>query len=70
MAVVRGIAFNTNDIDFVLEGYELKGDDIMSKLPPHSVEKYEVVKRRGLGEYVISKCCAPTGEWRGHVFTV
>ena len=30
MTVVRGIVFNTNDIDFVhvLEGYELKGDHI------------------------------------------
>ena len=61
MAVVRGIAFNNNDIDFVLKGFELKGDDIMSQLPPQSVERFEVVKRSGWG-FIISKPYAPTGE--------
>ena len=61
MAVVRGIVSNANDIDFVLGGSELKGDDIMSQLPPQSVERFEVVKRRGWG-FIISKPCAPTGE--------
>ena len=61
MAVVRGIAFNNNDIDFVMEGFELKGDRIMSQLPPQSVERFEVVKRERQ-EYIISKPCAPTGE--------
>ena len=58
---MRGIAFNNNDIDFVLEGYELNGDDIMSQLPPQSVERFEVVKRRER-EFIISQPCAPTGE--------
>ena len=61
MAVVRGIAFNNNDIDFVLKGYELKGDDFMSQLPPQSVERFEFVERRTRG-FIISKPCAPTGE--------
>ena len=61
MAVVRGIAFNNNDIDFVLEGYELNGDDIMSQIPPQSVERFEVVERSGR-LFIISKPCAPTGE--------
>ena len=58
---MRGIAFKTNHIDFVLEGYGLKGDDIMSQLPPQSVERFEFVKRSGK-EFIISKPCAPTGE--------
>ena len=61
MAVVRGIASNNIDIDFVLEGFELKGDDIMSLLPPQSVKRFETVERRGRG-FIISKPCAPTGE--------
>ena len=61
MAVVRGIAFNTNDIDFVLDVYEPGGDHIMSQLPPQSVERFEFVKR-GAREFIISKHCAPTGE--------
>ena len=58
---MRGIAFNNNDIDFVLEKYELNGDDIMSQLPPQSVERFEFVERRRRG-FIISKPCAPTGE--------
>ena len=58
---MRGIAFNNNDIDFVLEKYELDGDDIMSQLPPQSVERFEFVERKGL-EFIISKPRAPTGE--------
>ena len=58
---MRGIAFNNNDIDFVLEEYELKGDDIMSQLPPQSVERFEFVERMGQG-FIISKPRAPTGE--------
>ena len=61
MAVVRGIAFNNNDIDFVLEGDDLLVDFIMSQLPPQSVERFEVVERLGCG-FIISKPCAPTGE--------
>ena len=58
---MRGIAFNNNDIDFVLKKYELNGDYIMSQLPPQSVERFEVVKRMG-SECIISKPRAPTGE--------
>ena len=58
---MRGIAFNNNDIDFVLEGYELNVNDIMSQLPPQSVERFEFVERRKRG-FIISKPCAPTGE--------
>ena len=63
---MRGIAFNNNDIDFVLEGFELNGDDIMSQLPPRSVERFEFVERRILDSmtwvFIISKPTAPTGE--------
>ena len=66
---MRGIAFNNNDLDFVLEGYELNGDDIMSQLPPQSVERFEVFERmewnlrilRKRG-FILSKPCVPTGE--------
>ena len=58
---MRGIAFNNNDIDFVLRGNELNGDFVMSQLPPQIVERFEFVKRRGR-ECIISKPCAPTGE--------
>ena len=63
---MRGIAFNNNDIDFILEGYALKGDYIISQLPPQSVERFEVVERRrwGYKRYtcIIFKPRAPTGE--------
>ena len=58
---MRGIAFNNNDIDFVLEGYELNGDYIMSQLPPQSVKRFEFVERSGWW-LIISKPYAPTGE--------
>ena len=58
---MRGIAFSSNDIDFVLEGFELNGDDIISQLPHQSVERFEFVERMGW-EFIISKPCAPTGE--------
>ena len=61
MAIVRGIVFNNDYIDFVLRGHELKGDHIMSQLPPQSVERFEVLKTWAW-DFIIFKPCAPTGE--------
>ena len=60
-AVLRGIAINRNDVDFVLEVLNFNVDLLMSQLPHWYVDRFEVVKR-GYNIFFISKPHVPTGE--------
>ena len=60
-AVLRGTTANHDDVEYVLKGAGLDGEHLMSQLPCHCVEMFEVVKR-GDWTYFISKPRTPTGE--------
>ena len=60
-AVLKGIAANHNDMEFVLQGEDLVGKRLMSQLPHHCSERFNVVKRNDW-TYFILKPRTPTGE--------
>ena len=61
-AVLRGIAANPNNVDFVLHyKYYSTHQHIISKLHHKWLKKFEVVQR-GMESYFISKPPTPTGE--------
>ena len=62
-AVIRGIAANNNDVNFVLEGWrsKLNKDHLISHLGQEHVKQFEVVVR-GDRTYFISRPHASTGE--------